>query len=326
MATQARVTREFRYGFTLGRTSLSGIGFRNPVDLAVTEHGHIYVMNRATEAVPNGTRVAWLDINQEFHGEFGQRGTGDGQFIWPLSIAVAKDGRVFVADEWLSRIVVFSGEGQSLTTWGTKGNGKGELDGPSGLAFDPDGNLLVSDGKNNRIQTFTLEGAFLSAFGSYGTGDGELNHPWGITTDHQGNIFVADWRNDRIQEFTADGRFLLKIGTSGAGEGQLSRPTGVAVDRDGDVYVTDWLNHRVQVFDSEGNFMTTWTGEANLSKWAELQLAGSPDVIEQRETVPNMAEMEKRFREPIAVEVDKDNHILVLDCRRDRIQVYQKEK
>ena len=37
-----------------------------------------------------------------------------------------------------------------------------------------------------------------------------------------------------------------------------------------------------------------------------------------------MLEMEKRFREPIAVEVDEQNRIMVLDCRRDRIQVYKK--
>ena len=277
MTTQAKVTRDFRYDVTLGRTNLSGIGFRNPVDLAMGKGGNIYVINRANEAQPFGTRISWLDVNQDFHGEFGQRGTEDGQFIWPLSIAVAPDDRVFVADEWLSRIVIFSREGQPQGTWGTKGSGDGELDGPSGLVFDSEGNLLVSDGNNHRIQKFTPEG-----------------------------------------------QFLLQIGTSGSGEGQLNRPTGVAVDRDGDIYVTDWLNDRVQVFDAQGNFVTSWTGDANLSKWAELQLAGSPDVVEQRDTVPDMLEMEKRFREPIAVEVDEENRIMVVDCRRDRIQVYKK--
>ncbi|SVC60455.1 uncharacterized protein METZ01_LOCUS313309, partial [marine metagenome] len=184
--------------------------------------------------------------------------------------------------------------------------------------------LLVSDGNNHRIQKFTPDGVSVSAFGAFGAGEGELNHPWGITVDSQGAIFVADWRNDRVQKFTSEGQFLLQIGTSGSEEGQLNRPTGVAVDRDGDIYVTDWLNDRVQVFDSQGNFITSWTGDANLSKWAELQLAGSPDVLEQRDAVPDMLEMEKRFREPIAVEVDEENRIMVLDCRRDRIQVYKK--
>ncbi|SVE10633.1 uncharacterized protein METZ01_LOCUS463487, partial [marine metagenome] len=113
MTAQAKVTRSFRYETTLGRTNLSGIGFRNPVDLALARDGDIYVINRANEAQPFGTRISWLDINQNFHGEFGQRGTEDGQFIWPLSITVAPDDRVFIADEWLSRIAIFGREGQT---------------------------------------------------------------------------------------------------------------------------------------------------------------------------------------------------------------------
>ena len=51
---------------------------------------------------------------------------------------------------------------------------------------------------------------------------------------------------------------------------------------------------------------------------------GRDAAVEQRDTVPDMLEMEKRFREPIAVEVDEENRIMIVDCRRDRIQVYKK--
>ncbi len=126
---------------------------------------------------------------------------------------------------------------------------------------------------------------------------------------------MADWCNDRIQKFSTDGKFLMKFGSSGSGEGQFNRPSGMAVDKDGDIYVTDWLNNLVQVFDGDGNFVTVWTGDATLSKWAELQLAGSPDAIE---------ELDKDFFQPITVDVAEDGRILVLNCRRDRIQVYKK--
>lgn len=325
MITQAKATRYYRYNFTLGRTNLSGTGFRNPVDLALGRDGQIYVVNRANEAQTQGTRVTWLNVDEEFLGEFGSRGTGDGQFVWPLSVAVSGDGRVFVADDWLARITVFSQVGKFLTKWGTKGNNKdGEMDSPSGLAFDSEGNLFVVDSNNHRVQKFTPEGEFLAKFGHRGSGDGELNYPWGITVDIQENIYVSDWRNDRVQKFNSQGQFLLKFGSSGTGEGQFNRPTGVAVDKDGDIYVTDWWNNRVQVFDAEGKFITLWTGDATLSKWAELQLTGSPDVIEQRKTIPNLHELEKSFVQPIAIEVDEKNRILVLDCRRDRILVYKK--
>ena len=75
MTTQTKQARRYQYDATLGRTNLSGIGFRNPVDLALTPDGDIYVINRANESQPFGTRISWLDRQEEFHGEFGQRRT-----------------------------------------------------------------------------------------------------------------------------------------------------------------------------------------------------------------------------------------------------------
>ena len=192
------------------------------------------------------------------------------------------------------------------------------------MVFESDGNLLVADGKNHRIQRFTADGEFVSTWGGFGDGDGQFNYPWGINVDGDGNVYVADWRNDRIQKFSADGEFLMAFGSSGNGEGQFNRPTHVAVDGDGDIYVTDWGNDRVQVFDGEGNFVDLWTGDAGLSTWGKLQLGGNTAFWEQRASVPDMAEKEKKFREPISVQVDAENRILVLDGRRDRIQIYRK--
>jgi len=324
MTTQAKATRTYKYELTIGRSSVTGESFRTPIDLALGKDSEIYVLNRTTERQVLGHRVCRLNMNEEFLGEFGQRGEEDGQFIWALSLATHPDGRVFVCDEWLNRVTIFSREGQFLGKWGKKGGGHGELDGPAGLVFEADGNLLVADGENHRIQRFTADGQFVSTWGSFGTDDGQLNYPWGITVDKVGDVYVADWRNDRIQKFTPNGKFLLKFGFSGTGNGEFNRPTGVAVDRDGDIYVTDWGNDRVQVFDKEGSFITLWTGDAGLSTWGKLQLGGNTAFWEQRASVPDMEEKEKKFREPVAVEVDKENRILVLDGRRDRIQIYRK--
>ena len=324
MTTQAKAARTYEYELTIGRSSVTGESFRTPIDLALGKDNEIYVLNRTTERQVLGHRVCRLNLGEEFLGDFGQRGEEDGQFIWALSVACHADGRVFVSDEWLNRISVFSREGRFLGKWGKKGSGAGELHGPAGLVFEANGNLLVADGENHRIQRFTAEGDFVSTWGSPGSGDGQLNYPWGITVDKAGNVYVADWRNDRIQKFSPDGKFLLKFGSSGTGDGEFNRPTGVAVDGDGDIYVTDWGNDRVQVFDSEGGFISLWTGEAGLSKWGKLQLGGNTAFLDQRASVPDMAEKEKRFREPVAVVVDGENRVLVLDGRRDRIQIYKK--
>ncbi len=324
MTTKAEATRAYEYQLTIGRSSVTGESFRTPIDIALGMDDDIYVLNRTTERQVLGHRVCRLNIREEFLGDFGQRGEEDGQFIWALSVAAHPDGRVFVCDEWLNRVTIFSREGAYLGKWGEKGSGDGQLNGPAGLVFEADGNLLVADGENHRIQRFTPDGRFLAAWGGFGDGDGQLNYPWGVTVDGEGSVYVADWRNDRIQKFSPDGRFLLKFGSSGTGNGEFYRPTGVAVDSDGDIYVTDWGNDRVQVFDRTGAFITLWTGDAGLSTWGKLQLGGNTAFWEQRASVPDMAEKEKRFREPVAVEVDSENRIYVLDGRRDRIQIYKK--
>ena len=138
-------------------------------------------------------------------------------------------------------------------------------------------------------------------------------------------MYVADWKNNRVQKFSPDGRFLGKFGASDAGVGALSRPTGVAIDSQGDVYVTDWGNHRVQVYGPDGTFITSLVGDAQQpSPWAQTYIEANPDIVKARRRV-NL-EPEWRFRRPVAVNVDQEDRIFVLEAARHRIQVYTKDK
>jgi DNA-binding beta-propeller fold protein YncE len=181
------------------------------------------------------------------------------------------------------------------------------------------------DSRNNRVQVFTREGKFLFAWGSHGSGDGEFNIPWGIDIDRNGDVYVADWRNDRIQKFTPDGQFLLKVGASGQGDGEFNRPTGVAVDKDGTIYVADFKNDRLQVFDADGSFITKLAGEATLSKWGRERVELDPVMVRGRERAQSLAEREKPFQGPIAVDVDDENRVFVVECARHRVQVFRKQ-
>ncbi len=316
--------RNFVYDRTLGRQEFSGAGFRAPSDLALGLNGTIYVVNRSWEYRPDGVRVTVLNIEEEFLGEFSRSGEGDGEIYWPSAIAVDGNQNVYVADDWLNRISMFDKDGEFLGKWGTGGSRDGEISKPCGLTFDSDDNLLVSDAGNNRIQKFSKDGKFLAKWGQAGSGQGQLNVPWGLTIDGQGDVFVADWRNDRIQKFTPDGKFLAEYGSSGSGPGQFNRPSDVAVDKDGDIYVCDWGNDRVQVITPEGKHVTTFLGDAELSKWGKEKLAANPDMIRQRNLMRDRS-AEREFWRPKAVEVDEAGRILILDGYRGRIQVYRKE-
>ena len=317
-------TRSFHYAYTIGRDEFFGPGFKAPIDLAVGQDEMIYVPNRSKQGRLDGVRVTVFTMGEDYLKDFGRYGERDGEFVWPISIAVNSSGNVFLADQWLNRISIYDKGGEFLDKWGEAGSDDGQLNQPFGMAFDREDNLYVVDGHNNRIQRFTKDGKFLAKWGEAGTGPGQFNLPWGITIDSRGDVYVADWRNDRVQKFTADGRYLAEFGSSGDGVGQFHRPSDVAVDKDGDIYVTDWGNNRVQVLTPDGRHITTFPGDATVSKWGVAKLRANPDMIKQRELIREY-EPWKRFWNPVAIEVDSQGRILVVDCQRHRIQVYQKD-
>jgi DNA-binding beta-propeller fold protein YncE len=318
--------RTFTYDHSVGRNEFAGTGFRNPVDMALGADDVVYVLNRSYENRPDGVRVTVCTLKEEYISEFGTYGEGDGQFVWPASIAIDADENLYIADEWLSRISIFNKDGEFLGKWGKAGSGDGELDRPAGLAIS-ENTIFVSDSRNHRIQKFSLDGQFQGKFGSAGNGPGQFNMPWGIAVDKEGNVYVADWRNDRIQQFTGDGQWQASYGSSGSGVGQFNRPNGVCVDQDGDIYVADWFNNRVQVLAKDGRFITELRGDHSLSQWGKDKLLSNPDMIRQRQlAMLNSTDFDKHFSHPCAVKVDDQYRIAVLDHTRGRIQVYTKSR
>ena len=334
MATIEISPIQLQYSHTIGRGEFFGPGFMTPIHLARGEGDLIYVLCRTREYAAEGTRITVCTVGSEYVNAFArgvpqpgphEHNFDEGSLVWPTCLAIATDGNVYVSDEWLNRISIFTKDGDYVGKWEERaGDGDGELNRPSGMAFDKYDNLYIVDSQNHRVQKFTRDGQFLAKWGTMGTGDGQFNMPWGIEIDKQGDVYVADWRNDRIQKFTADGQFLMKFGSPGSGEGEFNRPTGVAVDKDGIVYVADWLNNRLQVFDKNGSFVTLKTGDATISKWGKDKLDANPEMWEERDRAQGL-EREKDFYAPIGVAVDDSNSVFICEAPRNRIQVYRKQ-
>ena len=334
---------DYRYSHTVGfYTGVGrGRGFFNPVDMAISSRGTLYVVNRGSEKDDLTTkRVAMCTIDQEYLGDFSTGGTEPGEIMWPVAIAVDSEDRVYVSDEYLHRISIFDKDGNFVGLWGVNGSGYGQFDKPGGIVFDQDDNLLVVDSGNNRVQRYTKEGDCLGQWGSGGRGDGELNLPWGINLDHLGNVYIADWRNDRIQKFDADGKHLATLGTSGKGDGELNRPTGMGIDQDLNVIVADWGNERVQLLGPDGGFIAVYHGEAEVSKWAQEYLDANPverdarlvsdmepeldpQVIDPNYLSYQSGSIEKLLWGPMSVKIDGEGRVYILESLRHRIQIYR---
>ncbi|MCH7735242.1 MAG: NHL repeat-containing protein [Chloroflexi bacterium] len=338
MTTQTQPGR-MKHLITIGFCAdVGGRGFHLPNSIALRSDGRIYVMSRSSQAHPLGTRMGMCDLNDEFYGEFGSRGTGDGQFIGPTDIAFDSSDRLFLADEQLNRITIYDADGNFLEKWGTPGNEPGQISGPSGLAFDSHDTLYITDQWNHRVQKFTPDGNYLGGWGERGKGDGQFNMPWGITVDNEDDVYIVDWRNDRIQKFTSEGEHLLTFGTPGREEGQLDRPADVTVGPNGTIYVADWGNQRVQAFDPEGGFLQLLRGEATMTRWGREYLDANDDESRARESykpyidvdalTPHeaSARVEPYFWNPIGVETDSEGRLYVADAARHRFQVYEPAK
>ena len=346
MTTTAKTT--IQYSHTIGSLSNQGRGFQNPVDLAINSQGLIYVLNRAGPEIPLRLpykRISICTIDQQYLGEFGTGGTEPGQFWWPCALTFDPHDRLYVTDEALNRITIFSENGETLTTWGHPGTAPGQLNRPSGIAADPDGNLLIADSGNHRIQKFAPNGQHLQTWSGFGRDSGRLNTPWGLALDPDGNIYAADWGNHRIQKFAPDGQYLTQFPPPGApipDPDRLSRPAGVSVDADGIIYVADWGNERVRVLSPHGETLATLRGESQTPEWAndyfqanpeeaalrleanlspEINLPGGYGTTKDREQSANI---EKLFWGPTSVKLDHRGNLLIADSCRHRLQVYRR--
>ena len=324
--------RAWLYSHNIGRNGAAGMGFSQPVSIAAAKDGVLYVTNRATEQNAGGIRVTKFTVDQEYLGEFGRLGLayGDNEpsnFTWISGVALDSDEKVYVADEYQCRIVIFDGEGTVLGGWGDKGDGEGQLNGPAGLAFDADDNLWIVNSFNSRIQQFSKDGAYLGGFGKKGNGEEELEMPDGITIDNNGDIYIADWGNNRVQKFSAGGTLLRTFAHTIDGAQALDHPTDVCVDGDGDVYVVDWMNDRVVIYDPESRPIAYLDGDAiDISKWGQMGLEANPDMVKARRRVPDLLDQQRKFTKPTACTYDRENNLLfICDTARNRVQVYEKD-
>jgi tripartite motif-containing protein 71 len=293
--------------------------------------------------------VAWAQP-PTYITQWGSQGSGDGQFLYPVGIAVDASGNVYVADSNNNRIEKFTSSGAFITKWGVRGAGNGQFYIPTGVAVGDSGNVYVADSYNMRIQKFTSSGTYLSQWGKVGnsgsSGDGEFSLATGVATDKNGNVYVADRYNYRIQVFTGSGAFIRKWGSYGDGNGQFNDPFGVAVDANGNVYVADQeYNHRIQVFTNSGTYLTQWgtpgTGngqfnEANSPTGVAVDGAGRvyvADFANNRIQVfsgagayltqwGTLGTGSGEFQNPYSVAVDGGGNVYVTDGYNHRIQVF----
>ncbi|MEE8483955.1 MAG: NHL repeat-containing protein, partial [Nitrospinota bacterium] len=230
-----------------------------------------------------------------------------GEDLSPVSgIAVAKDGRIFVSDEFNHRVLVYSPEFEQIAEIGSEGAGDGQFKYPRGLALSDDGGLYVADAWNHRVAVFGPDLKFNKNIGSLGEGLGRLDEPVGVVF-FNGRLCVLEKSNHRIQAFDEKGNSVGTIGRRGSvGEQEdfyltdvvpenfcrpvFEFPSSIATDGAGSLYVADTNNHRVVKLDS------AWNDDSS------FRLGG--------------------VRYPIGVACDAENNVHLVEFNREGVSVY----
>jgi len=234
-----------------------------------------FYMQTGVTFTPDGSRILVVDKYQGCvkvfgisgnvitpQNTYGTMGAADGQFAFPMGIAITPDGSRIIVTETSSnhRLQVFGLSGSTIThqfSYSAPGTGDGQLNNPTFVAVHPDGTrILVSDAGNYRLQLFQLNAnslTYLSKFGSSGTTTGKFGTPHGVAFTPDGaRIVVGDGgANGRIQLLTLTGNVMayrMSIGSQGAAYGQFDVPAGIAVSPDGvNIVVSDVGASRIVV-------------------------------------------------------------------------------
>ena len=289
--------------------------FQTPGGIARTTDGRVFVADTFNHRI----RVISADgATVSTYAGDGVQGFADGststaRFSQPRGVALAADGRLFVADSFNSRIRVISADGATVSTYAGDGafgfaNGStstARFASPLGVALAADGRLFVADTSNRRIRVISADGATVSTYAgsSFGFADGStstarFSSPQGIAVATDGRVFVADARNHRIRVISADGATVSTYagsGNTGTAVGsfadgstttaQFDNPTDVVVASDGRLFVADTNNSRIRVIRADGAAVSTYAGSgtnAQINAVQELQAALDIDLRQPR--------------------------------------------
>lgn len=126
----------------------------------------------------------------------------------PLDLAVAPDGRIFVADRDRHRIVALAEDGSFLRAFGDRGPFPGLFVEPFALEILGD-RLLVADRLNHRIAIHTLDGEPAGQWGMHAVfprqGEGRIHYPVDLAVSADGaRAVVVEPFERRVQWFEGD--------------------------------------------------------------------------------------------------------------------------
>jgi DNA-binding beta-propeller fold protein YncE len=144
------------------------------------------------------SRIIKYDRDGKFVWEFGELGSGPGQFDLIHGIAVGREGQIYVGDRTNNRVQVFTSEGEFIEEW------PGISD-PVGVFVDENESVWVISARLNRILKYSKQGELLYHFGTYavsgGADSGAFQRPHQMDVGPDGTLYVTSWDGGWLTKF-----------------------------------------------------------------------------------------------------------------------------
>jgi iron(III) transport system ATP-binding protein len=235
--TAGRVTVYDRNGTLIRQWHMLDVSVGKPEGLVVLRDGRIVVCDT------HYFRIVYFDSEGRWLRNFGQKGEGRSEFIYPVGICKDPQENLYICEYGgHDRVQKFTREGEWLAEFGTFGTGHNQFQRPSGLAWH-DGKVYVADAINNRVLTFTDQGKFIGKFGE--PTPPTLHLPYDISLGPDRLFYVIEYGAGRISRLDSTGKLRGQFGRSGGGTEEFWTPWGIAVDSSGRIYVADTKNRRI---------------------------------------------------------------------------------
>jgi outer membrane protein assembly factor BamB len=206
-------------------------GFIPPAGMAYDGDGRIWAVD------PVASRFAIFDSNGTFLEYWGQRGTGDGQFILGREngdgygdIAFAPDGSFYVLDVGNRRVDRFDADRRFVLSWGGFGNEPGKFNDPVGIEVDGAGSVHVVDDIRGVLEKYGAKGNVVRTVDVFSNTHSGINAANCFTIDKDGNAYIGQLNPNQVAKFDPTGKLLQVFGADGPGSMPVEGPVQVLVD------------------------------------------------------------------------------------------------
>jgi hypothetical protein len=239
-----------------------------PKDIAVNPiSGNIWVSvpHAIKEIDSAGSFVRWFPESEPWVS-----GSDNDRFNEPRGLTFDSSGRLFVADEWNSRVQIYTFDVDGNPVYDDTIPG---FDRPAQVVVDSLERLYITEVGAFRVmrctETTGWSCAVFHGTGSEGSGADELSWAFGLGIDGSDNIYIADGMNGRVKKCNSAG--VCSTFASG-----FAWPADVAVDSSDNVYVSDYSAMTIEEFTSAGGFVGTFAGTDGVPYLTDSSLLNRP--------------------------------------------------